>query len=380
MVLLKKTSLILFSFFSLSMLFSNTAFVHDFGELNGPEGVIAEFTITNPADVAVTMTELEISCDCVQVLSYPGALAAGQTAVVTVRLMPYGTDSINQYFILKTDMEGLIFTFELRGTLSKPVTFAPKKIEGVTIPSLIFAKRYFTLNPENSITVAQLSTVEKAKSTKVFFIDVREPDTCSLAGVTNPMAIPVHQIKTKSFLRSGKVVIIGYGFDTFMIEHEVEKLKKYNYDAYMLTGGAAALGQARAKEVAPSPCYTISADDFFTTGSFDGRLVINIDNTHMVNDDVQYWIPSAQSIAGTNYNQEIRKTISLSKAQEALEIVIFNKDGKEYPVLDKTGITGTIFFLEGGLDAYKAFLKNRALLLDESDSKIFKQTKCRSCS
>jgi len=80
--------------------------------------------------------------------------------------------------------------------------------------------------------------------------------------------------------------------------------------------------------------------------------------------------------------RKLNRIITGHKNQPFLSIVVFNETGDGYGRANKifSGLNVNVFYLQGGVAAYKKYLEDLMLSWRPRDSRIKTNRKCRTCS
>ncbi len=247
--------------------------------------------------------------------------------------------------------------------------------------SIFLARQIKQLDLKNLILPEKIT---KDNITDYTFIDVRSKEKFDENHILNSLNIPLNQIKTKSFLKSNKILIYNDGDVYYPIIEEVERLKSQGFNVWILTGGLNKViisGHSFIKSDNNKINNKIPVDVFFTEKDFSHWLFIN---TETINDKNNFLVPYSVSIPfdvkneGQLFATKLSDEILKIKDSSIINILIFNNDGKNYEQIDKTlsNFKYNIFYLNEGLEEYKNFLLNQQLL---QNPKTQKNEPCREC-
>lgn len=108
--------------------------------------------------------------------------------------------------------------------------------------------------PIISMAVAQqaLLTVSEALGLKendprTIFIDVRSEIKFNKNRIPTSINVPLHFVRTKQYLKTMRVILVGDGYDTTLLLNYTEKLRKKDLTVHVLAGGIAAWHQQGQK-------------------------------------------------------------------------------------------------------------------------------------
>lgn len=217
-------------------------------------------------------------------------------------------------------------------------------------------------------------------------VDVRAPKDFRQFRIPGSLNIPLHAVKTKGFLRSRSVALVNEGYGYSELEKGCKGLRNSGFsNVRILEGGLnywqAAGGTIEGDFFAWEKMNEIPPQEFFVDKAYDDWLVI--DTSESVDPEAAQLIPFAISIpylkGSKDFVAQIEKEVARLDGDSLPYILIFNEQGLHYKSLRKSvknaGIEN-VFFLRGGLNAYRAFMANPARTRQQKQKKM---EKCRTC-
>lgn len=253
---------------------------------------------------------------------------------------------------------------------------------GIDATSIEDGRRLKTHNLSFAVSVD--SVVQDIKRKRdVSLIDVRGRHEFDAVHIPGSINIPLYSIKTKPFLKTGRLVLVGNGHLYGPLADECEKLAEKGFHASILWGGLNAWKQKgldlEGDVFEAEKINLISPRDFHLEKDYQGNTCILISGgknkdygkdypcfTHIekLEDD------SIKSLAGSGDKQQLRL------------IFIGNEDGEGYDqykeLVEKSGLSN-VFFLSGGLKGYKKFLEKLSLSLRSRESRLQLSDRCVPC-
>lgn len=372
---------IFFIFYSLLVcaLFAQTRTVN-FGTISGEEPYYHTFYYNNTGKQPVEITKAVVSCPCVQVLSYPRVIKANEKGSINVRMYASGKGSVKQNVMLELQgaeitTDNNLVSLELTGTVKGEHEFNEMTIDSVQIPFSLITKKM--TGYEDSLY--RPSQVVKKGGKNLYLVNVSEQVGYVINTEINAISMPLYQVKTRGFLRSFELAIAGKGYDNETLEDEVSRLNGMGFKAFIVSGGIQGLLFDTGR-ITPAPFNYINAQSYYMLRNNDRWTVVNVSDE--IVDDVQYLMPASKHVfAGDDkliFIDHLEKELK-EMGKTDRKILIVNKNGHAYPVVDRVPDGMSIFFLAGGLDMYKQVIRNNALALLDNDSKVIRHTKCGSC-
>jgi len=348
----------------------------DFGSASSASIICHDFIVTNSASVPLEIGKVRPSCDCLQILSWPRVIPPNAEGAISVRLMPdklgpveykifVESSSGSNLTLILNDIRGIILP-AARGNAShknslagiSPGLFTRAVVERdescyISAPDILAVqKRKSEIeNPASQIRSRESGTV----NFEPFIIDVRSPDSFDSVHIPGALNIPLCFVRTKSFLRSKRIVLVdGFGGDP-----ELEKfcrglrsddfasvaILRGGLNAWRLAGGA--LEGAAVKNVS-----LMSPSDYAKVRDFsDWRVVYS---------------GSSEGFARASaFIAEIESApLKIANRKSAIEnILVVTDEGGNYNDLtsDFTGRDANVFCLSGGLAAYENYLRQASL-------------------
>jgi rhodanese-related sulfurtransferase len=225
---------------------------------------------------------------------------------------------------------------------------------------------------------------------KITLIDVRPPSAFDQYHIAGSLNIPLHAIKTKTYLKTKPIVLVNEGYVVNPLAAACESLNTVGFKASVMAGGLVAWkaigGRLVGDPFAQSAMNRISPQ----------LLLQEMNNTHdvmidasQINDPrTKKWIPDAEPLPFQTIQKENgpAKLERLLKDQSASDpfarLVIFTTTGVENDRIQRrlaqAGIR-QVFFLEGGLRAFEKYLQDIQLARRPKHERKASTGGCPSC-
>lgn len=197
-------------------------------------------------------------------------------------------------------------------------------------------------------------------------------------------------LKSKTFLKFKPLILINEGYNYSQLERECIHLRDSGFTEVSILNGGLYRWMKKGAPLegdifAQKELNKINSQIFFEERNYEGWIIINISESE--NPDTQYLIPQTIHIPYLNDKEKfisrIKTAIKSHKNNPFHNILIFNDNGKQYEKIEKlihkTDIEENIFYLKGGLQAYKAYLQQQAIIQKQKDKGKKTIKRCGNC-
>jgi rhodanese-related sulfurtransferase len=338
-----------------------------FGSVRVGAEVRRTLTIRNPHARAIEIRTIKISTPTVDILSHPRAIGPGETGSVEVRWAPRDPGDLSVTVTVETE-GGLSLSppaFRLRGKARGRNAGAHTPPREPSVPALFTTRILRKPDPTLLLSTASLPR-ELREGHPVQVIDVRGPAARENAQIPGAIQIPLHALKSMEFLKSRRLVLVGAGCDYALLEPECRRLRERGFMASILEGG---LGAWRAaglplERTRPDDCslQAVPPGDFFRERHLDHWVLLNAcESEKRLAGEL---VPQAAALPRTDMKEGLTARIRAA-AQDNQHIsgrylLVIDDDGTLCPrirgELPESGFH-RVFFLEGGIRAYRAFVE-----------------------
>mgnify|MGYP000235866121 CR=1 FL=1 len=226
------------------------------------------------------------------------------------------------------------------------------------------------------------------KGVKPLFIDIRSARDFDALHITGAMNIPLHFIKTKTYLKSSPLVLVDRGLAAHRLSPACRRLRNLGFDARILEGGMNAWsshgGRMTGEPVRQMDYRRISPADFFKEKNYSNRIVCDV--SAIRSDASKQLMPYALHLplAGNAdaESESIAQFKSTHARGNAAAVIVVNGDGKGYRsvghLFNHAGLK-TVFYLDGGIEAYGKYLDGLVSSWRPRAQRVRTDSPCRSC-
>jgi rhodanese-related sulfurtransferase len=205
--------------------------------------------------------------------------------------------------------------------------------------------------------------IDRNKS--MVLVDVRLPAVYQQYRIPGSLNIPLSFVRTKKFLANKSVVLINQGFQRISLNSEISRLESAGFsDVAILAGGLTGWrrtgGSIDGNREDSRRSNLVSPAEFYGEQGRSGLLIVNATGKGSAGQDVVAHavpIPFNQSNQHDFRDKLIAAAVPHSKTGLP-DLLIFSENGAEYQEIENllADIGVNIFFLEGGVAAYRDFL------------------------
>jgi rhodanese-related sulfurtransferase len=260
--------------------------------------------------------------------------------------------------------------------------------EGSDIPGVLLTRRLRECDPSLLISVESFLKQLK-KREKTILIDVRNAWDFQKFRIPGSINIPLFSIKEKAFLKSCAIVLVNEGYGYNKLEKECENLKKSGFPSvWILDGGMRSWecggGHIEGDVFAVNGLIRVPAREFFNEKDYEHWVLVDIAPEGGTN--ARWWMPQSVAVPFSgNKNDLIAQVHAMRKpgvdGGRSL-ILLYDAKGEHAEAVDhllrEANMDG-VFYLEGGANAYKAFLMQQAAAWQPSHSVKKTEKKCAHC-
>ncbi len=332
----------------------------DLGALRAGEIRRGELSVLNRRVEALTVLDVRSSCDCLQVLERPELVPAGGVGRVAFRYVGVQAGAGEVQLTVRTDDPVAPEQVWRLRVKTAPATAGTQVPDLAAIAPENFVRSAWRPDPAALLAPAAVRAI--AARTDVVFVDAREADDFLRGRLAGAINAPVRSIRTKPYLRAQTLVLTDDGADSARLLAAREELRRENFgevfvldgglNAWLRTGGAsegfADDPSARRWTITPAALHAS-----LTAGVPWARVGAETDPR------AEYLLPHA---AGWTDGALRRVADAAAKPDAApARVLVVSRDGSggDVAVERLRDAPSAVFHLEGGLDAYEAFLRRR---------------------
>lgn len=215
-----------------------------------------------------------------------------------------------------------------------------------------------------------------AATDRIAIVDVRSAGEFEQFHIDGAANIPLHAIKTKSFLRQKALVLVGRGAVQLPLEEQCARLKADGYRVSVLKGGLKAWKENSGNFSGSAPdvlsLSTISPSELYEASHAEKWLIVlsKADRAAAKRASaVAMTIDPANRVLA---EQNLRKLKALQRAKNS-RVVIANANGEGYRAIEKLVLKAAlkdVWYLAGGMRAYADFLTSHAAMLERIENPV----------
>lgn len=226
-----------------------------------------------------------------------------------------------------------------------------------------------------------LSSIDKLRGQKDFsFVDVRSPAAYDHYHITGSINIPLHQVRTKEFLKKLSVVMVNDGRSTGDLEKTCIELKQAGFNRVSVLEGGLYAWRANKRTlegdpIAQTKLNRMSADELIEERTKPNLYVIDI-STQGKHKDLNAWLPAKIiSVPMKSTSDSIARVASIVLKQRKINPrsrpLLIADDNTTYELIDakskKSSVTNDILRLDGGINGYREIVKRQLALWSEQN-------------
>jgi rhodanese-related sulfurtransferase len=238
-----------------------------------------------------------------------------------------------------------------------------------------------------SLFVSPADLIQKIKSDNPpLMVDVRLRQDFDAVHIPGSLNLSLYAVKTKALFKTKDLVLFNEGYDNHLLMEECRNLRQLGFKASILHGGLTSWEKNKG----------LIEGDFFA-GSKKNKMPpsvlsrekefnnwILIDASAKPDPEIKTLLPQAVSMPSKMDQKFLHKQIAVMPQNNLpfFSVLIFNETGEGYEKIEKSlSEMPNIFFLEKGLNGYKEFLRNQALLQHKNKKQVSTKpiNKCATC-
>jgi rhodanese-related sulfurtransferase len=220
----------------------------------------------------------------------------------------------------------------------------------------------------------------------IVFIDARDRDAYDKFRIPGSIHIPLYALKTKTFLRDRSLVLVADGYPNTAIEPICKALRDAGFTkTSILSGGLRSWiqkkGPVEGDAFAAREVNRVPPKHFFANKGSPDWLVVAVSRSAA--ELSQALIPGAVHLPWEGDPRKFCAALKASMEQKAgsplLSVLVCDERGDNYESIERAvqqEELKKVFYLKGGLEAYRAFLQQQALLGQPRREEV---TQCVNC-
>jgi hypothetical protein len=220
-------------------------------------------------------------------------------------------------------------------------------------------------NPKEDVSCLISGEIKELDGTEFLFVDLRRSSTRSRPVIHDAVSMPLHELKTKGYLKKRNLVLIDDGFRYFELLEECKTLIDLGFQRVSVLSGH--------ENIALKPVGALESDDFIDAEEFYTLkqkwrwLVIDLtlDKYDAVSDNLIRMGPGQGDAA---LSSAIKRAIEVFYKKNSFypNVLILDQDGTSYSrVRDaaRRGYKSRIFYLKNGISGYRKFVLRHNTIL-----------------
>ena len=366
---------------------ANPSYIHQFEEQATGAEIDHVFDITNNGDEPLSIKQVTSSCASLRILSFTSTVQPSEKGRVRIRFTAAAPGEVACSIDLDTDSRDEPERhFQLKGKITGNMALANEDI-GLNFPPEFTTRKLRQVSSDKRKTVADVVKAIADKES-IALVDVREASDFEKLRIQGSMNIPLYLIKTKPFLKNQTVVLVNEGYAYTQLEIERTRLGELGFAKVFILEGGLNAGSKSQDTLAGDPfeiekTADVSPKVFFLERHWDNWTFIDASAPDFK--EGEHLIPEAIRVPFSgdedDFIKRLHDTLDGSQDKAGSSVLFFDQNGERYAALKhlvrKSGLK-KVFFLEGGLEGYKSFLNNQALMRQPLKIKSGVEA-CKSC-
>jgi rhodanese-related sulfurtransferase len=210
------------------------------------------------------------------------------------------------------------------------------------------------------------------KRQEILLVDIRDKEAFDRLRIPGSIHVPLYAIKTKEFLKDKPLVLVSEGYPNLALEQACKDAKAAGFSkTSILNGGLRSWllkkGPIEGDAFASREVSTVPPKDFFAQKESSDWLVVIVSGPTA--SPSQPLIPGALTLPiqgdARKFASSLRTLINSKPGSPQLSILVCDERGDTYEGIERAiqqEELKKVFYLKGGLEAYRAFLRQQALL------------------
>jgi rhodanese-related sulfurtransferase len=235
------------------------------------------------------------------------------------------------------------------------------------------------------VSAESVLPIKKSKQ-DILFVDVRDREAFDRFRIPGSIHIPLYALKTKTFLKDKPLVLVSEGYPNFALEQTCEGVRDAGFKrASILIGGLRSWmmkkGAIEGDLFAAQEVSRIPPKHFFAQKDSPGWLVIALSGSEA--ESSQPLIPGALHLPfegnPSKFASSLKTLVNSKPGSPQLSILVCDERGEKYQSIERAlqqEELNKVFYLKGGLEAYRAFLHQQALLGQPKKEEVRRCVNC----
>jgi rhodanese-related sulfurtransferase len=316
------------------------------------------FHWTNGTSRPIRILSVKPSCDCVQVTEFPHAIGPNSSGRIVANISPHEPGAIDWLLFAEVDGSSSLRLFGLSGRVEPLGGPNPP-----TVPLLLPRQLFHSTN-------------ELAGS---FLVDVRNQAAFGSAHIPGSLNLPLYAIKTMTFLRPKRLILLNEGHSTRLLLEEAGRLRQHRFASVAvletgLQGWRAAGGALEGDDPQVSGWTSITSQQFYNAMAEPGWVVIGLSPN--AGDEPRGPLPVTRALPAEFLTLRSQLTKLSAEQPNAKRLLVVTPAGESY--CEFAAALGPfqalpIFCLTGGSRAYDDFFAIRLASEYQGPLAVFSQ-------
>lgn len=226
---------------------------------------------------------------------------------------------------------------------------------------------------ESSCYLAPETVSKRLAEGSVQLVDVRDDKAFERYRIPGSLHIPAYALKTKSFLQSKTLVLVDTGPHYHPLETLCQDLRWNGFaQVYILDGGLNSwrrkIAPLAGDPLAQQELDRLSPKVFFTERDYAHWLTVDVSSQPApATADAKAVLSIPTSLGRERFLKQLQNAITRQAASNPpVHVLIFNQTGdyREPATWIETAGLANVYYLDGGLPGYQAFLTQQRAMLD----------------
>jgi rhodanese-related sulfurtransferase len=210
------------------------------------------------------------------------------------------------------------------------------------------------------------------KGQEILLVDVRDREAFDRFRIPGSIHVPLYALKTKTFLKEKTVVLVSVGYPDFALEQSCDAVKAVGFGKTSILNGGLRMwmlkkGPIQGDSFAAREVSRIPPEYFYPQRDSPDWVAVIVSGSGA--SASQALIPGATHLPfqgdARKFAFSLKTLIKCKPGTPQRSILVCDEKGDSYQSIER-GIqqeeVRKVFYLKGGLEAYRAFLQQQALL------------------
>lgn len=219
------------------------------------------------------------------------------------------------------------------------------------------------------------------RTPRLSLVDVRSAGDFAQVHIPGSLNIPLHQVKTKAFLKKAPFVLIDQGYRIRTISLECRGLRRNGFQATILDGGLAAwqaAGHSLDGDVfVAAKLSQVRPRDVFGEGQRNDQVLLDVSTD--ATEETMRLFPLRVALEKWDRLPQTMATFADAKKRTWL---VLDQTGSDPRVVERLHALGLrqVFYLQGGVMGYRQYLARQQAATAPRESRMFTTKPCVGCA